>query len=218
MFESEDLYSADSLPENFTTFADLGCNVGYFSCWLAHQAHGRPLQGMMIDANPAAVTEARWHAQINSWQDIHAIHGVIGDRSGRETTDFFLYESNICSMARLPDAKALDLKGRWTRISAPCVSLSQTWKARFNDQRCHVLKIDIEGAELDLLQAEETWLQTVDVILLEWHRWRVQLPEIREFLAQANFKLVKVLKESEKVGTAVFRHKTSQGSPQSRSS
>src|SRR5687767_7371513 len=40
MFEKGALYDAALLPKNFTTFADLGCNVGYFTCWLAHLAHG----------------------------------------------------------------------------------------------------------------------------------------------------------------------------------
>src|SRR5687768_7822911 len=40
MFEKGALYDAALLPANFTTFADLGCNVGYFTCWLAHLARG----------------------------------------------------------------------------------------------------------------------------------------------------------------------------------
>ena len=50
MFEKGNLYDAALLPANFTTFADLGCNVGYFTCWLAHLAQGRPLRGLMLDA------------------------------------------------------------------------------------------------------------------------------------------------------------------------
>src|SRR5438094_4314827 len=52
MFEKGNLYDAEMLPQNFTTFADLGCNVGYFTCWLAHLANGRKLEGVMLDANP----------------------------------------------------------------------------------------------------------------------------------------------------------------------
>jgi len=52
MFEKGAIYDANLLPKNFTTFADLGCNVGYFTCWLAHLAQGRPLRGLMLDANP----------------------------------------------------------------------------------------------------------------------------------------------------------------------
>jgi len=42
MFEKGKLYDAALLPAGFTTFADLGCNVGYFTCWLAHLAATTP--------------------------------------------------------------------------------------------------------------------------------------------------------------------------------
>src|SRR5258706_13414439 len=51
MFEKGTLYDASLLPLNFTTFVDLGCNVGYFTCLLAHLAKGRTLPGLMLDAN-----------------------------------------------------------------------------------------------------------------------------------------------------------------------
>ena len=36
MFDEGNLYSADFLPDHLETFADVGSNVGYFTCWLAH--------------------------------------------------------------------------------------------------------------------------------------------------------------------------------------
>src|SRR5687768_13130777 len=44
MFDKGGLYDAALLPKDFTAFADLGCNVGYFTCWLAHLASGRKLK------------------------------------------------------------------------------------------------------------------------------------------------------------------------------
>src|ERR1043165_1335568 len=39
MLEGGKCYDESFLPKNITTFADLGCNVGYFACWLHY--HGR---------------------------------------------------------------------------------------------------------------------------------------------------------------------------------
>ena len=47
MFDKESLYSLSDLPENLQTFADLGCNVGYFSCWLVHSLNNRKLKGLV---------------------------------------------------------------------------------------------------------------------------------------------------------------------------
>src|SRR5213083_2025673 len=97
MFDQGNLYEAALLPRDFTTFVDLGCNVGYFTCWLAHLARGRTLRGLMLDANPEAVEEARWHAQANAMPEVYGIHGIAGEGVPGEFAEFFLYESNICS-------------------------------------------------------------------------------------------------------------------------
>src|SRR5216117_3977762 len=96
MFE-RNLYDAALLPPDFSTFADLGCNVGYFTCWLAHLAPERKIKGLMIDANPDAVKEAEWHARANGWSNVHALNGIVGEQSPTGSVDFYLYESNICS-------------------------------------------------------------------------------------------------------------------------
>ena len=205
MFEKRDLYDAALLPQNFTTFADLGCNVGYFTCWLAHLARGRQLKGIMLDANPAAVQEAAWHAQANGWKEVFGLHGIVGESGMDGAVDFFLYESNICSTSQLPDIEAMGLKGKWTKISVPCLNLEEHWRKHFGDTRCHVLKVDIEGSELNFLKAEQSFLKLVDSIVLEWHKWRVSLDELKAFLTTRGFSLVKVLEENEQMGTGYFR-------------
>jgi FkbM family methyltransferase len=204
MFEQGALYDPELLPKNFTTFADLGCNVGYFTCWLAHLAQGRHLKGIMLDANPEAVKEAQWHAQANHWTDVFAVHGILGEKGVNGAVDFYLYESNICSTSQLPDVEKLGLLGKWTKISVPCLSLDRSWRERFGETRCHLLKIDIEGSELNFLKAEQSFLKQVDSILIEWHKWRVSLGEVKAFLSANGFAFVKTVDENDQMGTAFF--------------
>src|ERR1041385_6084152 len=157
MFEKGNLYDASLLPPHFTTFADLGCNVGYFTCWLAHLAKGRTLRGVMLDANPQAVEEAKWHAHVNAMPEVFGIHGIVGEGKPGDFAEFFLYESNICSTSQLPDIEKMGLKGKWKKIRVPCVSLAENWRQHFNDTRCNVLKVDIEGSEMNFLQNEESF-------------------------------------------------------------
>jgi FkbM family methyltransferase len=203
MFE-RNLYDASLLPANFSTFADLGCNVGYFTCWLAHLAKGRPIKGLMIDANPDAVKEAEWHARANAWSNVYVLNGIVGEQSPTGSVDFYLYESNICSTSSLEQMQQLGLKGEWTKIQVPCLTLAGEWKKRFAAERCHLLKIDIEGSELNFLRDESAFLEQVDSVLIEWHAWRVTLKEILVLLQSRGFKLVKILDESRDMGTAFF--------------
>ena len=205
MFEKGNLYDATLLPENFTTFVDLGCNVGYFTCWLAHLAAGRVLRGLMLDANPDAVKEAQWHAQANGMPGVFGIHGIAGEGQAGGFAEFYLYESNICSTSHLPDVEKMALKGKWETIRVPCVSIEEQWRRHFGETRCNVLKIDIEGSELNFLKAEQTFLTLCDSVLVEWHKWTVGLDELREFLKTHGFAYVKTIEENDQMGTAFFR-------------
>jgi FkbM family methyltransferase len=203
MFEKGVLYDATLLPANFTTVADLGCNVGYFTCWLKHLAQGRTLRGLMLDANPYAVADAQWHAHANGMTEMFGIHGIVGEGSGG-AADFYLYESNICSTSEVPDTETMGLKGHWEKISVPQVNVGEQWRRHFADARCHVLKIDVEGSEMNFLRAEESFLSLVDCIIIEWHKWRVSLADVRSFLEPRGFRYLKSVEENDQMGTAVF--------------
>lgn len=205
MFEKGNLYDAALLPENYSTFADLGCNVGYFTCWLAHLAAGRKLRGLMLDANPSAVQEAQWHAQANQMPAVQAVNGIVGEGGSGQSAEFYLYESNICSTSHLTQELRQELKGKWRKISVPCVNIESLWQKHFGDARCHLLKIDIEGSEMNFLRTEPAFLSRVDSILIEWHTWGSTLGEIKKILAEHNFTYVKTVEESEKMGTAFFK-------------
>jgi FkbM family methyltransferase len=206
MFEKGNLYDVSLLPQNFTTFVDLGCNVGYFTCWLAHLAHGRSkIRGLMIDANPDAVRESQWHMQANRLDEVFAINGIVGEGRPGEFSEFFLYESNICSMSHLTEEVRQNLKGKWTKILVPSVSLETYWQQHFGNTRCNLLKIDIEGSEMNFLRTEPSFLKLVDSILIEWHVWGSSLDSIRNILAQQGFSYVKTIEESQTMGTAFFQ-------------
>lgn len=205
MFEKGSLYPADLLPEGFNTFADLGCNVGYFSCWIADIGQGRKLKGLMVDANPEAVNEAKWHIEANGLKDVHAFNGIVGEGKEGESAEFYLYESNICSTSHLQPELKSKLEGKWKKISVPCLEISKQWKQRFGDTRCNVLKIDVEGSELKFLQSEKSFLELCDAIFVEWHTWAVSFSQIKSLLESYGFAYVKTIDESESMGTAVFR-------------
>lgn len=202
MLEGGSMYPPSKLPPNVTRFIDLGCNVGYFSCWLAHLAGGAPLKALLVDANGAVVQEAQWHAQVNQWSEVFAVHGLAGGPSTADgMADFYLYSSNYCSSSS-PNSK---LPGNWKHTKVPCVNVGELWRQRFGDTRCQLLKVDIEGSEKDFFAVDQPFLQLVDVILLEWHKWRVQLPEIEGSLRPRGFGPAEILDENDSAGTCLFR-------------
>ena len=205
MLESGTLYPRSKLPANVERFADLGCNVGYFACWLADLSRAQAMKGLMIDANQEAVKEAEWHARTNHWKEVFVTHGLAGERSAGGEADFYLYWSNYCSST----TRNPSLRGPWKRIRVPCIDVGELWRQKFGSARCDLLKVDIEGSELDFFRIETQFLDQVDAILLEWHKWRVKLADVEALLSTNGFKLAGIIEEGELNGTCLFRRVTS---------
>ena len=74
------LYPTSNMFDGIRTFAALGCNVGYFTCWLCHQLKSTQLKGLMVDAHADAIEDARWHVATNNLRNVHVLHGLVGTR------------------------------------------------------------------------------------------------------------------------------------------
>jgi FkbM family methyltransferase len=205
MFDKELLYSLSDLPENMRTFADLGCNVGYFSCWLLHSLNDRKLKGLMVDANQDCVTDAQWHTTANNVPGVHALFGLAGTDGEAGKATFFVHTAaNMCSTTTPPDASAGDTS-TWKKMEAPCLNIEENWRKLIGDRPCDLLKLDIEGSEMDFLRNETKFLQRTKTIFIEWHKQQgITLDAVKKALASNGFVLKRVLQEDAVAGTAVF--------------
>jgi hypothetical protein len=81
-------------------------------------------------------------------------------------------------------------------------------KLRVNrDARVDLLKIDIEGSEIEFLRAHGVFLERVDAVLIEWHLWGTMLPEATGILNASHFSLETVCPAEQHAGTAFFRRR-----------
>ena len=206
MFDRGLLYTTSGLPEKVSTFADLGCNVGYFTCWLCDRMKSTDLKGIMVDANFDAVKDARWHVEANHLKNIKVLEGIVGADGKSEKASFYVHTSNVCSTIAPADGTPRD-SNTWTQIQAPCVKVEENWLKFFGDILCELLKIDIEGSEMDFFRNEPAFLNRVQTILIEWHKWRVSLKELETYLGSKGFSLKSILYEDEGLGTAIFLRK-----------
>jgi FkbM family methyltransferase len=209
MFDKESLYGLSDLPENMQTFADLGCNVGYFSCWLVHSLNNRQLKGLMVDANKDCVEDAQWHVTANNMSNVHALFGLAGTDGKDGKATFFVHTAaNMCSTTAPPEASAADTT-TWKKMEAPCLNIEENWRKLVGDTPCDLLKLDIEGSEMDFIRNETKFLSRTKTIFIEWHKWQgVTLDGVKNLLSAQGFTLKRVLQEDDVAGTAVFTKKT----------
>lgn len=180
ILEGGNCYDSQYLPNDFTTFADLGCNVGYFTVWLNSHTDGRRLKGLMVDANQSVIDESKYHCNVNHWDDIVPICGIVG----APTSDFYIHEANTVSTANLGYRNPKD----YNRVDAKVIdNFEQLWIDKMGDISCDILKVDIEGAELPFLIKEFDFLKRVKVFYLEYHKQFCTFANINYMLIRAGF-------------------------------
>jgi FkbM family methyltransferase len=149
-----------------STWLDLGCHAGFFSLWLMSQRLKRNLpsrecNAILVDADPSAVTQARKLIEWNGLnQAFKIIHGAV-THSGVETQVKFVVRPLMASSL----ADESPLEGHI--LSVPSLSVDQLLQQA--PRELDLIKIDVEGAELDFFIHYQTLIKYSRYVLVEWH-------------------------------------------------
>jgi FkbM family methyltransferase len=144
----------------------------------------------------------------NGLRDCVVAYGAVGLRPGQLSTSFHLHPSSAASSV-LPyqPRQQLPVKGRITDLTVPAISVASEWTTRFGHAAVDLLKVDIEGKELEFVQYEGAFLhQRVVRIVVEWHKWCVSLSQLDARLDSSRFERRGVFDENELVGLAIYEN------------
>ncbi|HCK10095.1 MAG TPA: hypothetical protein DHW45_09480 [Candidatus Latescibacteria bacterium] len=198
-------YDSISEQNDVRTIVDLGCNTGYFTCFLAEHFGADMIEGILVDADTDVLAECDWHLDKNGIRNCRTLHAVVGPE-GEETAEFHVGEFNISSSARGFEGDYPFPARAKKSVQVPLANLRGILADTFGDRRVDILKIDIEGSEADLLAGDLGYLRQVDTIVIEWHKWVLDFGEVKMKLKGVGFSDYEILKEDSICGVACFRN------------
>lgn len=201
-----DVYAKPVATARPQTFIDLGSNVGYFPVLIAEVMKSRSIQGLCVEPNSQLHALSEFHRAANGLTEVHLLKGAVGAGRGGEV-QFFLNPSHIASSLTGNFNPAVPVGGPAVKIRVPMIDLDREWQSRFGDARVGLLKIDIEGSEIEFLKAHANFLKRVDAVLIEWHLWVTTLDEVTGILSAPHFSLETVCHADQHAGTAFFRRR-----------
>jgi FkbM family methyltransferase len=179
------------------TVLDLGCNVGFFCCYLRHHFGRTDFRGLGIDANPTVLGRARRNLERNALTGIQLRQGLVGGAKEGGTQDFYLYASHLGSSQFVRPEVGRVLKGDWAKIEVPVLEASGIWQAAYGDEPIDLMKMDSEGSEGALLKGDPALFRRVRCLVLEWHKWLVPENEIFPQLLAAGLSYAEKLEAGE---------------------
>jgi len=197
------VYQAPFAERAVRSFVDLGSNVGYFTCFAMDRCKA-DVVGLAVDANPKMAAETAYHIEQNQRPRVKGVWGVVGYPTDVEQGKFFVNPSNVSGSATVLNPN-IPPKGAQEEIVVPTVDANKAWQAHAGDMPVDVLKVDVEGFELEVLRTVPGLLARTNHVMLEWHKWITPRAPIDELLAKAGLELAAVINEDPHCGVAHYR-------------
>lgn len=190
------------------SFLDLGCNVGYFPILLSELKLKSRFFGLMIDGNPAVLDEAAEHLKINFIQDVKILHGLVGFSCNDKEADFFVNEfAHIASNATGKNNPDVPCAGKINKLKVKCLDIEKEWIDYFGSMEIDLIKIDIEGMELEFFRNSPNLLARCKNLIFEWHKWQVSINDCNQVLCLLGFNTPSIIWEDDQHGVAYCSRK-----------
>jgi FkbM family methyltransferase len=141
-------------------FIDVGAHVGYFTLLAARRVTEAGTI-LSIEPNPAALEELHQNVERSRLNNVLIAHTACGDSD--ESVRLYLHTESNSSMASLSAANATG----GIEVDVACSTLDDLCAER-GVARAHLIKIDVEGAELSVLRGMDRILREMrPIIVLE---------------------------------------------------
>jgi FkbM family methyltransferase len=155
----------DYVPKEGDVCIDVGANIGCVT--LQWRATNRT--GIIVAIEPHPVTFGRMlrNLRLNEVSAVETIQAAVGNQNTQ--VEMFIDRNNN-SMARVAgdQTACITAFADQTAITVPCITIDSLVDSRRFD-RIDLLKIDVEGFELECLLGATKSLPKVDRIVLEYH-------------------------------------------------
>lgn len=180
---------------------DLGANEGYYTLKL--KQNNPKCKVIAVEPNPLASEILKKNVKSNKLSDVILVNKAVCSKNGKITFDIV---ENVSAIG----GKELGIISRhWLKkemvkkIKVDCTTLDKLFRM-YKIDRLDVLKLDVEGMELEILKSSKNLLGKIHKIVVEWHSKKIR-DELKRFLKRNGFKLV--FEEKRECGDLYFINK-----------
>jgi FkbM family methyltransferase len=182
--QEQDVENALILHEN-ETFVDVGANIDRYSLKIAHDYKDKLANIIAIEAHPETYHALCKNIGCNKFKNVHAVNKVVSDHTGLVS----LYEDR--SFERVAGGNHLhhghssicNVFDEKSSLEVQCDTLDNI----LMDTKVDVMKMDIEGAEVQALKGATNTLKQLRKIVVEIHGDNFE--QVKHVLEKSNFTL-----------------------------
>lgn len=177
-----DVYSKAILKKGLTV-VDIGAHVGLYTV-LAAEKVGNTGKVIAVEPAPKNYQQLQENILLNNFSNVTAVPMALSDHAGLEK--LYIASLSICNSLN-PDVVSKEERAN-SYVEVKVGMLDDLLKS-LNVRKIDILKIDAEGAELQILKgAEETLKNNPDLkIIAASYHYPNEIKEIKDFLSKRGF-------------------------------
>jgi FkbM family methyltransferase len=166
------------------TCVDVGGNLGYYCLLMSNLVgpKGRVITFEPVEENLAVLRE---NIAVNKIENVELANTALGAHPGVLS----LIRSEVGSVSATPSVRGYAVEGAQSSIEVPVNTLDAYLEEK--GWRPAVIKIDVEGAELEVLRGAVNTLRVArPTVLVEVHGWEeTSSAEVREFFSDVGYRI-----------------------------
>lgn len=173
--------------KNDLYIVDLGANEGYFTLKIKEKVPKSKI--ICVEPNPSAFETLKKNIKTNNLKDITLINKAVTSKNGKVSFEILAGASTISGL-KIKREKWFD-REQIKKIDVDSITLTDLYK-KCKLKRIDLLKLDIQGAEMDVLRSSRDVLPNIKKIVVEYHNFlNPKLKKnIKNFLKSNGFKLL----------------------------
>jgi FkbM family methyltransferase len=164
---------------------DIGANEGFFTSFVAGYAPSARV--IAVEPNNIAYKLMQQNINANKLTNVSLVQKAIWSSNGLRMLNVIPEATAISTMAILENSYVNRVLERVVEMPVETVMLSKLMED-FELKRVNLLKIDVEGGELEILESSRSILHLVDYIVLEYHSQDLR-KKVTELLTEEGFML-----------------------------
>lgn len=171
------------LTKNNITIIDLGANEGFYTLKARELSSNAKI--IAVEPNPSAFKTLKKNIEINKLKNIIPLNKAVTSKTGKISFEVIKGQTSIggCKIY-----KKYRKRGELKKITVDSITLENLCKV-YKIKQIDLLKMDVEGSELDILKSCKNILSNVKKAVIEYHKAQKTEKPVKNIMLQNGFRI-----------------------------
>jgi len=170
--------------KNNSVVIDLGANEGFYVLKVKEMAPKSKI--IAVEPNPSAFKVLKKNVEANKLKNIIIVNKAVTSKNGKIN---FEIVKGLTEIGAVKVYKKFRKRNRLKKIVVNSITLDRLCK-KYKINKIDLLKIDVEGSELDILKSSKNILSKIDKAIIEYHEAQKTITGVKKIMVKNNFKIL----------------------------